>query len=201
MTRIGLFGGAFDPIHLAHIHLANHALETLSLDKVLIMPSGGQPYYKFSHQPVPPEHRLAMIEVAIADHPRLAVSDFEIAQEKFCYTIDTLRYLKSVYPSPTEIVLLAGEDWRKKVPEWKDGMQLLREFKVAFFVRPGVEAYRNDKADDESGAVIDMPEMDISSTMIRERIQSGQDIQELVPKAVYDYIQQHGLYKAVTSDE
>lgn len=198
MTRIGFFGGAFDPVHQAHLHLANHALITLSLDQVIFMPSGGQPYYKFSHQPALPEHRFAMIQAAVQGFPQFTVSDYEISQNNFCYTIDTLRHFKKVYPPSTTIILLAGEDWRQKIPEWKDGKQLLREFQVAFFSRPGVDA---NKADEESGTVINMPEMNISSTMIRERLQSGQDIQDLVPQAVYEYIQQHGLYKAVISDE
>lgn len=194
MTRTGLFGGAFDPIHHAHLNLAAHAVEALSLDQVLFMPSGGQPYYKFNHIPASPEHRLAMIEAAIEDQPKFAASDYEISQDRFCYTIETLRALKNLYPPHSEIILLAGEDWRQRIPEWKNGKQLLREFKVAFFARPGEHHHSHEETSPQKHPVIEMPMMDISSTMIRERIKAGQDFSELVPTGVHEYIVKYALY-------
>jgi nicotinate-nucleotide adenylyltransferase len=195
MTRIGLFGGAFDPIHNAHLNVAAHAVEALPLDQVLFMPSGGQPYYKFQHNPASPEHRLAMIKAAIQNNPNFSVSDYEIAQKQFCYTIETLRYLKQTNPPQSEIILLAGEDWRQRIPEWKHGDQLLHEFKVVYFARPVEQKKCKEEDSRQSEPVIEIPMMDISSTMIRERLQTGQGIEELVPHAVYEYIKKHDLYR------
>lgn len=195
MTKLGFFGGAFDPIHNAHLHLAEHAYQSLLLDEVLFMPSGGQPYYKTEHEPASPRHRYEMVKAAVEENPHFKVSEYEVSQEKFCYTIDTLRHLRSVYPPGSEIILLAGEDWREKIPEWKEGDKLLQEFKVAFFSRPVEEENQNRIYKHENVMYVDMPELDISSTEIRERIEAGQSIDDLVPEAVKRYIEARGLYR------
>lgn len=196
MTRIGLFGGAFDPIHNAHLNVAAHAVDVLALDQVVFMPSGGQPYYKFQHNPASPKHRLAMIQAAIKGNPHFVASSYEITQDQFSYTIETLRHLKQTHPSQSEIILLAGEDWRQRIPEWKDGKQLLREFKVAFFARPGEQQTSKSEDSSTSNPVIEIPMMDISSTMIRDRIKAGQGVEDLVPPDVNEYINKHGLYQS-----
>lgn len=197
MKRIGFYGGRFNPIHYAHLVLAQTALEELGLDRVLFIPSGGRACYKTEDDVAPGADRLEMVRLAIASNPRFEVSSFEINRKEFSYTIDTLRHFRDGLLSGSEIVLLAGGDWLNKIPSWKDGNLLLQEFSVAIFSRPGDNREANLNIIQQSKDVryVDMPLIDISSSLIRERIRKNLPIQYLTPDTVCRFIDERGLYR------
>lgn len=194
--RIGLYGGGFDPIHVAHLILAQTAIESLDLDSVIFMPSGGQAHYKDASNIASGVDRVEMARLATASNPRMEVSSFEAERDHFTCTIDTLRHLRNQYPQETEIFLLVGGDWKDNMSSWKDGDALMREFNVVVFPRPGFD--RNDRDQDSSQPLIqyiEMPQIELSSTTIRNRIKQGLPIDYMVPGNVKDYIAKQRLYK------
>ncbi|MBI1388959.1 MAG: nicotinate (nicotinamide) nucleotide adenylyltransferase [bacterium] len=192
--RAGVYGGGFDPVHLAHLTLAETAREALPLDRVIFLPSGGKAHYKSESNVASGEHRLAMLRLATAHNPSYEVSDYEIRQGEFRYTIDTLRSFRREHPEWGEIVLLIGGDWMRKLHTWKEGDRLTREFSVAVFSRPGFELERQPN-EDERLYTVEMPLMEISSSDIRRRLREGLDVSEMVPEAVNAFIEEHGLYR------
>ncbi len=194
--RVGVYGGGFDPVHNAHLCLAKTALEALSLDGVMFVPSAGQAHYKKETNIASSHHRLAMLNLAIEDEPTFQASDIEIKQESFCYTIDTLRALRTQHPN-TDFILLIGGDWKQKLYTWKEGEKIPREFAVALFSRPGADVETNLEPDklEERIYTVNMPLMDISSSDIRQRIQDGRTIEDMAPNSVIHYIHAHQLYR------
>lgn len=194
--KIALYGGGFDPIHLAHLILAQTAVEALGLDKVIFMPSGGIAHYKSESNLASGPDRVEMIHRAIFGNPAFQVSSYEVDQRQFCYTVDTLRYLRETNPEGSEIFLLVGGDWKNRIATWKEGESILREFKVGVFPRPGY-AQDEDRCIGSKSApiVVDMPLIDISSSEIRRRIREGKSVRYRVPEAVEEYIRERGLYR------
>lgn len=198
--RVGVYGGGFDPVHIGHLVLAQYALESLPLERVLFVPSGGVAYYKPGQHPVSGADRLEMLKRAVDGLPGFEICEHEIAQGRFCYTIDTLRHLRNEYPAGTELILLVGGDWKDKIPTWKEGDKLVREFSVAIFPRPGFPLVDEPSGKGETPSeshqyLFDMPTIDISSTLIRERVRQGLPIRFMVPEAVEAHIREKGLYR------
>ncbi|MDP8244635.1 MAG: nicotinate-nucleotide adenylyltransferase [Candidatus Hinthialibacter antarcticus] len=193
--RVGVYGGGFDPVHNAHLLLAKTAVDALGLDRVLFVPSAGQAHYKKISNLASGEHRLAMLKLALAGESAFEASDIEIQQDSFCYTIDTLRKLRSDNPE-TDYILLIGGDWKQKLHSWKEGDQIPREFAVALFSRPGFDVETNLTPSEPTERIytVKMPLLDISSSNIRERLSKGEPIHGLVPDAIAEYIQVNGLY-------
>lgn len=197
VKRIGFYGGRFNPIHYAHLNLAQTALEVLQLDRVIFMPSGGQACYKTEDDVVPGIRRLDMVRLAIASNPCFEASSYEVDRKEFCYTIDTLRQLRDRQLVGNEIYLLVGGDWLNKITHWKEGDKLLQEFNVAVFSRPGEENTPRTGTITQAKNIqyIPMPLIDISSSLIRERVGKGLPIQYLTPEPVCRYIEERELYK------
>lgn len=196
--RIGIFGGRFDPIHIGHLLLAQAALEELQLTRIVFLPSGGHAHYKEEDRNVASgPDRLEMARLAVETNPFFEACDYEVKQKQFCYTIDTLRRFRGRYPPGTEIFFLVGGDWKDKIPTWKDGDLLTREFNVALFSRPGFrhETHLCHDPQGERILYVDMPLIDISSSMIRERVKTGKSILYRVPEPVRLYIEEKGLYR------
>lgn len=199
MRRVGLLGGTFDPVHLAHLALAHAALDNLALDQVLWIPTG-QPWQKT--RPITPAvHRVAMVQVAIADEPRFGLSRIEVDRPGPSYTLDTVRALAATQ-SGTEWFLLIGQDQYTTLHTWRDWQALLALVVLAVANRPLHPANPADsKAPQPHPDVqrlahrqVALPMMDISSTDIRRRALEGTDFSHLVPPAVARYIETHGLY-------
>jgi len=185
---IGFFGGSFDPIHLGHLIVARSAAEQLRLDAVRFVPARIQPF-KTDRQMATPDHRLAMLELALADQPGFVVDDREIRREGTSYTIDTLRELSAELPQD-QLCLLVGADAARELPDWREARLIPELARIVVLTRPGVEVRLGELPAD----VIEVPAVDISATEVRRRVRSGEPIQELVPPAVADYIESHGLY-------
>jgi nicotinate-nucleotide adenylyltransferase len=191
---VGILGGTFDPVHNAHLRIAQLALDVLRLGKILWIPTG-TPRYRAA--PVAPaEDRVAMLELALLGEPRYAIDRRELSPGASGYTIDTLRALRAERGRDEELVLLMGSDQFEKLETWHRWRELFALARIAVFARPG-SPLRASAALRAAGDIerIEMPPLDISSTGIRERIARGEDVSTLLPPAVLDYIGKHGLYR------
>ena len=185
--RLGIFGGTFNPIHLGHLLLAETARETLALDRVLFIPVQ-QPPHKRLRDLLPGPARMALIELAIRDHPAFVASDIELARPGPSYSIETVRILRRQFPA-AKLFLLIGEDML--AVGWLAWGELRRLCTVA-------AAHRPDSPRPASGRGVrwlPMPRLDIASSDIRKRLAAGRSIRYLVPGAVERHIRQHQLYQ------
>lgn len=202
-----MFGGSFDPVHQAHLALAQTALSHLQLDEIRWIPVG-QPWQK-SRQLAPAEHRVAMVRAATAHEPRFVVDPLETVRGGPSYTLDTVRALQSAESEAdsTQVerwFLIIGQDQYANLHTWHGWQELVRRVTLAVasragqVPRPGPELASHP----HRMVVLPMPEMAVSSTDIRARLAHGDAAQTLVPamvsNAVARYIEQHQLYAAGT---
>nr|WP_298878094.1 nicotinate-nucleotide adenylyltransferase [uncultured Mogibacterium sp.] len=199
MDKIAIFGGTFDPIHLAHTKLAETALEELGLDKVVFMPNAVSPF-KLDSKILPAEHRCKMIEIAIQNNKRLEMTTYEIDKQGVSYTYDTLQNLSVMYDSCLYFIL--GYDSVVAIDTWYKGADILKTFPLITAVRPGTDIALGERKIAEFKKVYDaeihllhMPPFDCSSSQIRDLCRTGQPINGLVNKLVEEYIINNGLYK------
>jgi nicotinate-nucleotide adenylyltransferase len=197
LTRLGVFGGAFDPPHVAHLALARAALEQLHLDELRIFPTG-QAWHK--HQTLTaPEHRLALARIAFGDLPRTVIDDRELRRPGPTYTIDTLRELKGERPE-AQLFLVMGEDQAVSLTRWREWDAVLQLAIICVAARaldpasgevaPGVPAEAELR-------LLRLPSMPESATEVRGRAAHGQGIAHLVPPGVASYIDHHHLYRPI----
>ena len=194
--RIGLFGGSFDPVHNAHVALAEVAMAQLQLDSVRWTPVGN-PWQKPS-QLAPVEHRAAMVALAIAHEPRFVLDRTELDHHGPSYTLDTVRELQASHPG-AQWFLIIGQDQYANFHTWRGWRELLQAVTLAVAGRPGASAEVNAEVLTEVATTghqpVALPVMDISSTEIRSCIASGRGIADLVPPSVASYIARHSLYR------
>ena len=195
MKKIGLLGGSFNPVHLAHLAMARTALRALNLDEVQLIPAGN-PWQK---QPlrISGAQRLEMLTLAIADEPGIVINDIEINREGATYTIDTLRNL----PRDAKYYWLLGTDQLNNFCTWQNWQEITDYVTLTVAWRTGYPLHVPPELDallrrDGKGLItLPFKAMDVSSTEIRSRIQLGQDASAFVPAPVLDYINTHGLYR------
>ncbi len=193
--RIGIFGGAFDPPHVAHHALAQAALAQYQLDQLRVIPTG-QAWHK-SHGLTPAEHRLAMARLAFPDIPGVVVDDREIKRPGPTYTIDTLTALRSQYPHAT-FFLFIGSDQVRAFKTWHRWQDILAMATVVEARRgPQATQWHNTGLEKPvATAVLQMPEMPCNATDIRASIANAQPLADWLLPEVLHYIQQHRLYQA-----
>ncbi|SFM43020.1 nicotinate (nicotinamide) nucleotide adenylyltransferase [Variovorax sp. OV329] len=199
--RIGVFGGAFDPPHNAHLALARCALQQLALDELRVIPTG-QAWHK-ARVLSPAEHRLAMARLAFGELPGVVVDEREIRRSGPSYTLDTLRELRQEHPG-AQLLLILGADQGAALPSWHGWQEILEMAVVALAQRPDPD--RPDAGFDPATlpdlpagarfARIELPAMDLSATEIRLQAGHGKDVSLLVPPAVARYIDLHHLYRS-----
>jgi nicotinate-nucleotide adenylyltransferase len=189
--RIGIFGGTFDPIHSAHLELAEVVRVTLALDRMLLVVAN-RPWQKEDERPVTPaEERFAMVEAAVEGWPGLVPSRIEIDRGGPSYTIDTVRQLLDDEPE-AEVTVVVGSDVVGGLTTWHDQEALRDLVTLAVVGRPGV-----DPAPVPAGwRAVSVPAapFDLSSTELRRRLEDGEPVDGLVPEAVIRCIHQRGLY-------
>ena len=184
--RIGVFGGTFDPVHVGHLAIALAALESVPLDRVLFVPVRRSPL-KDRDPLASIDDRVAMLEAAIANEPRFALSRAELEREGVSYTVDTLEQLRS----QGELFLILGSDALADLARWRAPDRIRELATILVAARPGAP---------EPGAMhgaraFDAPRLDISSRELRARAARGMSLRYLVPDAVWEHIRRRGLYK------
>jgi len=189
-----LFGGSFDPVHLAHLSLAHCALEQLQMDQLLWLPAG-RPWQKTGRGLASPEHRRAMVELMIAGEPRFKVDDSELERDGASFTIDTVRARRAAHPEE-ELFLVIGQDQYERLHTWREWRELLGAVTLAVAARAGQEVRGSAEVDAEPHRMhkLVMPALHVSSTQVREVASRAEDLSPLVGDAVAGYIAQHRLY-------
>ncbi len=200
MQRIGIMGGTFDPIHYGHLVAAEEARWQFGLEKVIFIPAGHPPH-KVSRKISEARHRLVMTRLAIESNPFFAASAIEIERPGLSYTIDTVRDMRNTYPL-ADIYFITGADAVLEILSWKHIDELLDQCCFIAAKRPG---YRLGRLKEKLPGlrreqlkritVIEVPALAISSTDIRQRVQTGRPIKYLLPEAVERYIREQGLYR------
>jgi nicotinate-nucleotide adenylyltransferase len=191
--RLGMFGGAFDPPHLAHVALARAAVEQLQLDELRIFPTG-QAWHK-AHALSAPEYRLAMARIAFGSLPRTVVDERELRRPGPTYTVDTLRELKAEHPQ-AGLFLVMGEDQAVSLTRWREWQAIPALATICMAARPGTDAGAPRARPAEAGLkLLRLPEMPESATEVRARVAAGERIDHLVPPGVASYIDRHSLYQ------
>lgn len=196
---LGIFGGTFDPPHLGHLILAAEAQAQLKLDRVLWVLTP-QPPHKPERSITPLEHRLAMLRRALGGNSDFELSTVEIDRSGPHYTVDTLNLLREKYPAG-KLVLLIGGDSLRDLPSWNRPHEIIAAVH-AFGVmrRPGddIELERLERLFPGLQSRVQFfrsPQLDISSSLIRQRVAGGGHSRYYLPPGVYDYIQQNHLYR------
>jgi nicotinate-nucleotide adenylyltransferase len=212
--RIGLLGGTFDPIHIGHLRAAVEVVEYLKLDELRLIPSARPPHR--DHPQTAPEHRLRMVQLAVAGIEGISVDDRELRRERPSYTVETLESLRAELGADVQLMLLLGWDAFCGLPGWYRWEELLKLCHVLVLQRPDAnteapEELRNLVAARSvsdpltlTGAAgqlsfIWQTPLEISATHIRECRQAGRSIRFLTPDAVLNYIQAQGLYPAISN--
>ena len=213
--RLGIFGGAFNPIHLAHLRLAEEAREHCQLDQVLFLPTADPPHKTLPDESPSFAQRVAMVEAAIAGNPAFSVSDLEGKHPGKNYSVKILKRLHSLYPDG-DFFFLIGMDSFRDLATWYDYRRLFALTNLVVTRRPGVErddllallpvAIHPEFCYDSTGKILlhvsgnrvvflEETYLDISSTYIRQLLSGGRSVRYLLPTPVAEYIEQHALYR------
>lgn len=188
--RIAILGGSFNPIHVGHLILASLIGQTEKFDKVWMMVSPMNPW-KQDAALVSEHDRYEMVRLAVENSTLLEACDIEMSMPVPNYTVNTLCRVKELYPE-TDFTIIIGSDNFARFNQWKDPDKILSMTDIIVYPREGYPMPDNS---DVRIRGIQAPEIEISSTMIREMIGSGMDANFLVPEKVYRYILDHKLYK------
>jgi len=188
----GLLGGTFDPVHIAHLVMADQAVSQFGLTGLVFVPAA-RPPHKRDGAVAPFADRLEMVRRAIAGHPRLSVSDVEARREGPSYTIDTVRALADALPGE-QLYFVAGSDSLAQLAGWRLPDDLLAECRFVVAPRPGFSVESADARFRDRVLLLDAPLLDVSSHDIRERVRRGASIRYLVPDAVEAFIREKSLY-------
>ncbi|WP_295728427.1 nicotinate-nucleotide adenylyltransferase [uncultured Limosilactobacillus sp.] len=185
--RIGLYGGTFNPVHNAHLLVADQVGRTLGLDKVLLMPDMIPPHVD-KKSAIAAKLRVEMLQLAIHGNPFLGLELTEIERGGVSYTFDTIRELKQHHPD-VDYYFIIGGDMVDYLPKWYRIQDLLKIVNFVGVHRPGARNHSEFPV-----IWVDVPEVDFSSSDIRQRIHDGRSIKYMVPEKVEQYIKEHQLY-------
>jgi nicotinate-nucleotide adenylyltransferase len=196
--RVGVFGGTFDPIHIGHLILAEEAWFQLQLDRVYLAPAGDPPH-KQGRRMAPVEDRIRMAELASAEEAYVFVSRIDADRPGPHYTVDMVQLLQAQEGPDTEIYFLMGMDSLRDLPAWHNPRWLVEHTRLVALSRHDVELDWDQLEVRLPGVrnrviILDMPELEIASHVIQQRVRNGQPIRHMVPRAVEAYIRKHGLY-------
>jgi nicotinate-nucleotide adenylyltransferase len=199
LTAVGIFGGTFNPPHLAHMVCASEARAQLGLAHVVLVPTAVPPHKAMDDEPGP-AHRLQMCRLAVqGHHDWLRVSSIELDRGGPSYTVDTLQQIHESQPGD-ELTFIVGGDMAWSLPSWREPERILELASVAVAERAGArrEEVRGRLVamnGAERISYIDVPRLDISSSALRRQVRNGRPIDYLVPDAVADYINERRLYR------
>lgn len=186
MKKIGILGGTFNPPHIGHLMMANEVLQALQLDEVRFMPNAIPPHKETSG--ATDAQRLQMTRLAISDHPQFRIEPFEMERGGVSYTFETMKQLTEREPD-AEFYFIIGGDSVQNLHTWYHIDELVKLVRIVGVKRPGTIAISNYPV-----TMVDAPEIDLSSTLLRQRFTNGQTVRYLVPSSVEAYIREEGLY-------
>jgi len=188
--KIGLFFGSFNPMHIGHKVIASYMAEFSDLEKVWFVVSPQNPL-KQKQTLLDQYHRLMIIRMEVEDNLNLDVSDVEFSMPQPSYTIDTLVRLKEQYPEH-EYAIIIGADNLQNFHKWKNYEQILVDYSVYVYPRPGIEINGSHQ---NIHIVKGVPQMEISASFIRKSIKEGKDVSYLIPEKAWQYIDEMNFYK------
>ncbi len=200
--RVALFGGTFDPIHQGHTAVVTSVCLRLEADTLVFIPAKRSPL-KTSLPKASDANRVAMIRLAIEDHPTWEVSDCEIHRPAPSYTLDTILHFRALYGDQAVLYWLIGADAIQELPNWYRIAEVLEQCTIVSMVRAGwprpdfssfSAIWGGPQIRSLQNHVVETPLVDVSSTAIRQRLVAGQDVTEMLHPAVFAYIREHGLY-------
>jgi nicotinate-nucleotide adenylyltransferase len=197
-VKLGVIGGTFDPPHYGHLVLAENARAHLALNAVLFVPAG-QPPHKPEGPVTPADHRVAMVEAAIAGNSAFRLSRVDVDRPGPHYSVDMLGILERTYPDAALFFLMGG-DSLAEFASWRDPSRIVKQARLAVMKRPGWEvdwaslAEINPEIRDRL-TLLDVPYLAISGTDLRRRVRRGLPIRYLVPPRVEQYVREKGLYQ------
>jgi nicotinate-nucleotide adenylyltransferase len=200
MIMLGILGGTFDPIHLAHLIVAELAREVLGLERILFTPAGDPPH-KQENRKSPAFHRRRMVELAIAGNPHFEMCPVDLERPGPHYSIDTIRLIREQYGlSAEQCFFIIGGDSLQDLPTWHQPERLITLCRLAVSHRPGYRPELNDLERlipglSERLVWVETPLLEISASNIRGRVAQGQSVRYQVPEAVQAYIEEQGLYE------
>ena len=181
--KIGLYGGAFDPVHIGHTAVAK-AAKAFGLDEVIFIPTGNMPHKKGCV--ASNEDRLRMLSLA-AQSEGFIISDYEINRGEISYSADTIEYMKSVYKND-DIYFIVGDDSYGYIDKWKDPERIFKNSTLLVYPRDGILVY-------PPAIKLNCEKVQVSSSEIREKIKRGENVSKLLNEDVYDYITANRLYR------
>ena len=190
IQKIGVLGGTFDPIHLGHFSLAQIAHEELNLDKVILIPAN-YPWLKRPQTLTDSFHRINMINLLIKNYSWLELSNIDVLRGGNSYTKDTLEELKIIFSNETKMYLIIGSDSFHDFSKWKNTKRILELADVVLAKRPKFEIKANDL---QHFKMLNSSMLDISSTIVREKIKKGLSTSKLITLEVKNYINNNKLY-------
>lgn len=200
MKRYGMMGGTFNPIHLAHLYIAYEAKETLNLDKIIFMVAGNPPHKKDS-EVIDSEYRYNMVKKAIEGYEGFEISDYEIKKNGYSYTYETLQYLK-MQNDDVDIFFIAGADSLIDIEKWKNPDLILKNCIFVVFNRGEYnksileeQRLKLKKKYNAKIEILNISNIDISSSMIRERIANEKRVDFFLPQEVNNYIRKNKIYR------
>lgn len=199
MKKYGIMGGTFNPIHLAHLYIAYEAKEQLNLDKVIFMPAGNPPHKK--NTIINEKFRYEMVRKAIEGYEGFEINSYEIEKNGYSYTYETLQYLKK-QDDNVEVFFIAGADSLMAIEKWRNTDLVLNNCTFVAFNRGEYnksileeQKYKLEKKYDAKIVILNVTDIDISSSMIRERIANGKRVDFFLPEEVKKYISENKLYR------
>jgi nicotinate-nucleotide adenylyltransferase len=189
--KIGIMGGSFNPVHIGHMIVASYIAQLGGVDEVWLMLSPQNPLKQGDDALLPDDVRMAMLRIAVGDNPRLKVCDIELSMPRPNYTINTLRRLAAEHLD-CDFKLIVGTDNWQSFHRWRAPEEIIGEFGLIVYPRPGYPAA--DATATPGVTVVNAPQVEISSTFIREALAAGADVNFFLPAGVYRYISEHALY-------
>lgn len=191
--RIAVMGGSFNPVHTGHMIVASYIAQWGDVDEVWLMLSPQSPFKTDAADMVADSDRLAMLRIATSAMPRLGVCDIELTMPRPNYTVNTLAELERRYPDCSFTLIVGGDNW-ESFPRWRSPREIIDRHGLIVYPRRG---YSLDGIDaEERVRLVHAPEVEISSTFIRQAIAQGRDMNFFLPTGVYEYICTHNLYSS-----